>query len=145
MKRPNSLGEINDAARRVTAESGGVLNVDIVRPIDFLNLVTAALTGDVAAARLVTTAGDAVAAFASMPRRQPALCACCPAPLVPGRYAVAVVTAASDTASQGITMGICAACAIEPDDLLAKAREGLARLWPDLRPVAVTHPAGSRA
>ena len=54
-------------------------------------------------------------------------------------------TGASDTASQGITMGICAACAIEPDDLLAKAREGLTRIWPDLRPVAVTHPAGSRA
>ena len=78
-------------------------------------------------------------------RGQFALCACCPAPLVPGRYAVAVVTGASGAAVHGISLGICTACAIEPDDLLAKAREGLTRIWPDLRPVAVTHPAGSRA
>ena len=145
MKRPSDLGELNNAARRVTAESGGVLSVDIVRPIDFLNLVSAALTGDAKAARLVTTAGDAVAGFAAMPRNKPALCACCPAPLVSGRYAVAIVTAASDAAAQGLALGICTACAIQPDDLLAKAREGLSRIWPDARPVVLTHPAGSRA
>ena len=145
MKRPNSLSELNDAARCVTTESGGVLNVDIVRPIDFLNLVTAALTGDAAAARLVRTAGDAVIGFGFMPPDQPALCACCPRPLLSGSYSVAVVTPACDAPGQGLALGICTACATQPDDLLAKAWEGLTRIWPDLRPVAVTHPAGSRA
>ncbi len=145
MNRPNGLGELNDAARRVTTESGGVLSVDIVRPIDFLNLVTAALTGDSAAARLVRTAGDAVIGFGAMPPDQPALCACCPRPLLSGSYSVAVVTPACDAPGLGLALGICTACATDPDDLLSKAREGLTRLWPNLRPVAVTHPSGSRA
>ncbi len=145
MRRPDDLIDLSNVARCVTTESGGVLCVDIVRPIDFLNLVTAALTGDAAAARLVRTAGDAVIGFSSMPPDQPALCACCPRPLLSGSYSVAVVTPACDAPGQGLALGICTACAIEPDDLLAKAREGLSRIWPNVRPLAVTYPAGSRA
>ncbi len=64
---------------------------------------------------------------------------------MPGRYAVAVAIGSVPTPERGLALGICTWCATEPDDLLAKAREGLARIWPDLRRIEVTHPAGGSA
>ncbi len=44
MRPANDTRDLSEAVQRMQAESGGVLNVDIVRPVDFLNLLDAALT-----------------------------------------------------------------------------------------------------
>ena len=71
----------------------------------------------------VMTAGDAVAEFASMPADRPALCCCCPRPLMKGAYSVAVAIGAADDPKQGLALGI----------------------WPDVRRVHITHARGGSA
>ena len=44
-----------------------------------------------------------------------------------------------------LAFSFCDACAADPRHLMAKASEGLRRLWPDLRAIEITHPDGGSA
>jgi hypothetical protein len=45
----------------------------------------------------------------------------------------------------GVDFAICGACAADRARLMARAAEGLRLIWPDLRPIVVTHPEGANA
>lgn len=78
------------------------------------------------------------AGIAAAPRRRPMLCASCPRALRGSAYSFVVALPARDDPTQ-------LRCAVEPDAITAKAVTALRKLWPDLRPIAITQETGTRA
>jgi hypothetical protein len=81
------------------------------------------------------------------PQRKPTLCICCPRSIkrlsATTVFGVASAGIANPTAAIGFVF--CERCAADRATLAARAAEGLRRIWPDLRPVTITHPTGGRA
>jgi hypothetical protein len=131
--------------KAVTKESGGLVAVHIFFPEDLRGLITRSLVGDREATMLVPLVRQGTKQIRSASRKAPALCGCCPRP-IRSHFALAIVLPERSDPSQGFAIGLCAKCT-EGDINRAhqKAVESLAAIWPDARPVLVTHPGGGRA
>jgi hypothetical protein len=128
-------------------EAAGLLNVDIVDALAGAGLMSDALRGDSEAAALILAVTQAAARIKQAPRQKPALCICCPRAVrrVCAGTVFGVATPAVANPTGAIGFVFCDRCASDRDTLAAKAAEGLRRIWPDLRPVVVTHQHGGRA
>jgi hypothetical protein len=136
-----------DGVQAVNDEAAGLLDVNIIDAVSGAELLANAALGDREAAALLLAVTQAAARIKQAPRRKPALCICCPRAVKRLSSATVFGVAVPATANPSGAIGFvfCDRCAGDRDTLAAKAAEGLRRIWPDLRPVAVTHPEGGRA
>lgn len=130
---------------RIHDEAGGVVELVVVRQVDALDLLADAMGGDTKAAGLLQATNQALGRIAAAPRHLPMLCSACPRPLKPGRFAIVLALPAKSGPANAIGLAVCQHCASSVDDIRAKATIGLRRIWPNLRAVTVTHPAGGEA
>ncbi len=126
-------------------EANGVLALNIVRPGDSLNLVAASLEGDSEASRLPRAVCDTVGKIENAPRKKPMLCGCCPRALRGSGFVICVAIPDRDSPTNGLAFALCEYCSRDDAALVEKASSALRTVWPDLRPVTVTHPGGGRA
>ncbi len=77
MSASTAQAALKAGVERVSVESGGVMDLAIVRLIDMPDLMIAALTGDADARALLGSVEQAVAGIQNAPRRRPMLCAVC--------------------------------------------------------------------
>jgi hypothetical protein len=126
-------------------EAAGVLALNIVRPGDALGLAMASLGGNAEATRLMRAVCDMVARIESAPKSKPLLCVCCPRELRGSKFVICVAIPARDSPTNGLTFALCEDCSHDDTALLGKAFSALRTIWPDIRPITVTHPTGARA
>jgi hypothetical protein len=133
--------------QHVNDEAAGLFNVNIIDAATGAELLAGAMAGDREAATLLDAVRQAVAQVNQAPRKRPSLCMCCPRPVkrITPATVFGVALPAVSAPSTAIGFVFCDRCGAGGSDLLAKAAEGLRRIWRDLRPVAITHPAGGRA
>jgi hypothetical protein len=136
-----------DGIQTVNDEAAGLLDVSIIDAVCGAELVADAMLGSPEAAALLLAVAQAAARIKKAPRQSPALCICCPRPVkrVCATTVFGVATPAVANPGSAIGFVFCDRCAGNRDTLVARAADGLGRIWPDLRPVAVTHPEGGRA
>jgi hypothetical protein len=144
----NADDTLAEAVDRVQHEaSGSTLDVFLISPPETVQLMVDALDGDAEAARLfnaVVVTGDRIEAA---PRKSPILCVTCPRPIkrVSSGVIFGFAVPATEQPSAGIGFAICPRCSADRAALPAKAATGLRRIWPDLRSINITHPAGGLA
>lgn len=126
-------------------EASGVLAVQVVQQADMAELLGYVLAGDPEAIRVLSVVRDALRRIQDAPRNRPMLCASCPKPLRNGAYAIIAAFPAHNDAARGMGLAVCRSCGTTDDAIQRKALEGLRRIWPDVRPVTVTHPEGGQA
>lgn len=136
---------LRDGIQQVQVEAGGLLTLQIVQRADMPALILDAVAGSEEAVQLLRLTRDTLASIEAAPRRRPALCGSCPRVLRGGQFAVVVARPACDDPTQGIAMAICARCGPDHGAIQAKAAVALARIWPDVRAIEVTHPNGGYA
>ena len=137
-----------ESVQRVSDEAAGIIRLDIIQHADLAELLAHALLGDPEAIRLANMASSVLRRIGSASRREPMLCGSCPRPLkLKGhRFSVVIALPGRDQPSNALSMAICHRCATSREAVQDKAVEALQRIiWPDLRPITVTHPAGGRA
>ncbi len=134
-----------EAVRQVHEEAAGVLSVVIVRQCDAVHLALDALSGDDTAAALLLQVNDCIQRIEGASARNRTQCGCCGANLASGRYAVVIASPDVSDPSAGLGMAICRRCGPTVGAIKAAAMSALRLIWPDLRPVQVTHPEGGRA
>ena len=125
-------------------EAAGLMHLDVVLRDDMSAMVAAAARGEAEAAELFQRV-NALLDILSAPEGNPKLCASCPRPLANGRYSLALAIPACDDPSNALALAVCHDCAVDREAVRARAIEALRKLWPDARPVTITHPDGGRA
>jgi hypothetical protein len=143
MRKMPSVAVANFEA--VHREAAGLLTLNVIRPERFLGLVLASMSGDAEAARLVQSAVDTVARIERAPRREPKLCGCCPRILRKSKFVICVAYPAVDSPETGIAFALCERCSGDDAVVRDNASKALRAVWPDLRPITVTHGEGGRA
>ena len=136
-----------DAVGEIHCEAAGLLDVSIVDARSGIELIADAILGDRKAVGLLQAVAQAAQHVRQAPRRKPVLCFCCPREVkritVDTVFGIAVPATANPTGALGFVF--CGKCAADRGTLAARAVDGLKRIWPDSRPVTVTHPAGGYA
>ena len=123
----------------ISAESGGMVELIVVRPADMPGLLGDVLLGDAQATGIFRMVVDTIKRVDAAPKRAPMLCVSCPRALRKG-YAICIAIPAKDDA-----LAVCPRCGGDLAAIKAKATEGLKKFWPDLRSIEQTHTAGGRA
>ncbi len=136
---------LQEGIQRVNDEASGLLMVQVVQQSDLPSLILDMLAGIADAAQLLRMANDAVASIRAAPRRKPTLCSTCPRALLGTRFSIILARPACDDPTQALALAICPKCGPDYDAIQAKATVALSRIWPNLRPVTITHPNGGRA
>lgn len=136
---------LQEGIQRVNDEAGGLLELRVIQQSDLRSLILDMLAGSADAAQLLRMANDAVTSIQAAPRRKPALCGACPRTLLGKRFSIILARPACDDPTQALALAICPTCGPDYDAIQAKATVALSRIWPNLRPVTVTHPEGGRA
>ena len=78
--------------------------------------------------------------------RSPAICACCSGPLKRRAFAFVVAKPANKPdATHSLALVICARCGNDRETVRAAGVRALKDVWPEARPITVTHAAGGRA
>lgn len=134
--------------RQVHEESGGLVTVAIVTREARLELLAAVVLGDHEASTILRAIADCSKWIAKTPRKRPVLCVCCPRPVlrVTRDTIIGVASPATTAPNRALGFAFCRECGKgTAPELTDRARRGLSGIWPDLRPVAVTHPQGGRA
>ena len=136
-----------DGVQSVNDESGGLLDVSIVDARSGIELIAEAVLGDREAAGLLQAVRQAAQRVRQAPRRKPTLCICCPRAVkrIGPETVFGIATPATPNPTGAIGFVFCAKCAADRGTLVAKAAEGLKRIWPGLRCVQVTHGEGGHA
>ena len=126
-----------EAIGEVHREFAGALNVNIVTAAAGVQLVAASMLGDPEATMLLRAILDSAAWIKRAPRQQPVLCMCCPQPIrrITPATVFGVAAPAIATPGRAIGFAFCDACGERPGELMAKATEGLRRIWPDMREI----------
>jgi hypothetical protein len=139
--------EWRDGVQNIHEEAAGAVNVSIVTAPQGIQLVAASMLGDPEAMMLLQAIVDAGSWIKRAPRNKPVLCACCPRPVrrVTHRTAFGIAAPAVDSPGRALGFAFCDACGERPGELMVKATEALRRIWPDLRPVTITHGEGGHA
>ena len=122
-----------------------MIEVRIVRRDDLPALLGEGLAGDRLARQLLRSVNEALRCIRDAPRSKPMLCGVCPRRLRNGEYSIVVAWPACDAPTTGFAVGICNKCGPTYEAINEKLPLALARLWPDVRPVRITHPEGGRA
>ncbi len=130
---------------KLSAEAAGLLSVAVVQLEDLPNLVIDMMRGDPEAGILFTAVRNAISAIDNAPRRSPALCVSCPRVLRKGRFALCIAFPDKHDPAHALGLAVCRHCATDADGIKAKAVVGLKRLWPNLRPINITHKSGGHA
>lgn len=144
--RTASKDELESSLAKIQAAASGLLEVHVVAPGDAAALMAAATCSDAAAIRLLQALASALRRIEAAPASAPTLCATCPAPLRRGVFFRVILALPNrDDQMQGLGFGICARCAASNAEAHERATQALQRLWPDSRPIEVTHPAGGTA
>ena len=129
----------------VTAESGGMMEVAVVRPSDVPVLLGEALAGSEDAAMLLRLYGDTSARIdKAAGAGTPMLCVSCPRALQKG-YSVAAALPRRDNPHHAVAVAVCPRCGPDRAAIEAKAMQGFAKIWTGLRPIQLTHHDGGRA
>ena len=136
---------LRDGLERVHREAAGLVDVMVVRLEDAPDMMADAAAGDREARMLLTAVIDALARIDAAPRRAPALCVSCPRALKRGQFSFGFAMPRCDDPTAMIALAVCRRCATDRDGIKVRVMVGLQKVWPDLRPVTVTHPAGGRA
>ncbi len=136
---------LRDGIQQVNGEAGGLLTLQVIQCADMPALVLDTLAGSDEAVHLLHLTRDTLAGIQAAPRRKPMLCGSCPRALRNGRFAIIIARPACDDPTQGIAMAICSSCGPDHDAIQAKATVALTRIWPNVRPVTITHSNGGRA
>jgi hypothetical protein len=128
-------------------EAAGLLNVDIVDPLRCFQLLAAAALGDYEASVLIQAVAQAGRAVKKAPPRKPTRCMCCPRVVrrISATTVFGVAYPATGNPSAALGFVFCDGCSSDHGTLVEKATAGLRRIWPDLRPVVITHPVGGVA
>jgi hypothetical protein len=143
---PPTKAEWEQAVHNVHREAAGAVEVAVVMMEEMPGLLGEALLGDPRCIQLFQLVMQMLDHVKEAPRRDPVLCACCPRPVRRGsRFNMAVAIPARDDPHQALALVVCERCATEPAAVMAKATDGLRKIWPDLRTAAITHPQGGRA
>ncbi len=139
------MSAFRDGIQKVNDEAGGLLELQVVQRTDLPALILDALAGSAEAAQLLRLTNQALHNIQTASRRKPMLCGCCPRALRHGQYSIIIARPACDDPLQGLALAICNTCGPDRDAVDAKAVAALVRIWPNVRPVAVTHSDGGRA
>ncbi len=136
-----------DGIQIVHDAAGGLLDINIIDAADGREMLAAAALGNFEAAMLMRAVYQAASRINHAPRRSPVLCICCPRSIkrLTPRLVFGVAFPAIAKPSNAIGFAFCERCSEDRNTLAIKAAEGLRQIWPDLRPVVVTHPKGGRA
>jgi hypothetical protein len=126
---------------------GELLDVYLVDQMAAAELMARAMLGDAEAARLFGAFLEAGKRIASAPRRSPVICATCPRRIRRISHDIIFGIAAPERTDRPSAIGfaICPRCAANRAGLLSRASESLRQIWPDLRPIVISHPAGGHA
>ncbi len=133
---------LQEGVQRVNDEAGGLLTLQVIQRQDMPAIIADAICGSAEAAQLMRLTNQVLANIQGAPRQKPMLCGCCPRALRGGRYAIIIARPACDDPTQGLSLAICRKCGPDFDAIQAKAAVALARIWPNLRRVTITHPGG---
>ncbi len=136
------------AVHNIRSESGGLLDLVVVRPVDLPYVIAEAVAGTPDAVMLMIALDDTVKRITTASYRAPMSCYSCPQPLLPETfYSFAVVLPSRESPTNGLVLAVCANCGTAIEDIRARAISALHKIWPDLssRPITVTHPAGGQA
>ena len=139
------MNALRDGIQRVNDEAGGLLELQVIQRTDLPALILDAVAGSNEAAQTLRLVNDTVASIQAAPRRRRMLCGACPRGLQGGRFSIIIARPARDDAAQGLAMAICTECGPDFGAIQVAAQVALARVWPNVRPVTVTHPEGGRA
>lgn len=139
------MSALQQGIQGVNDEAGGLLTVQVIQRQDLPAIIADAICGSAEAVQLMRLANQVLTNIRDAPRRKPMLCGCCPRALRGGQYAVIIARPACDDPKQGLSLAICTRCGPDYDAIQAKATVALARIWPNVRPVTVTHPAGGHS
>lgn len=136
-----------DGIRSVATEAAGLLEVALIDAAYGRELSERRFRGDPEATSLLMAVAATARRVKEAPRRDPAMCICCPRRIrritCENTFGLAFPSVENPTTAVGFIF--CSKCAAEPESLQTRATEGLRRIWPNLRAVTVTHPAGGRA
>ena len=139
------MNALRDGIQRLNDEAGGLLTLQVIQRADLPALMLDGLMGDAEAVEALRLVNNVVGGIQAAPRRKPMLCGACPRGLHGKAYSIIIARPACDDPSAGLALAICNRCGPDFAGIQVAARVALARIWPNLRPVAVTHPQGGRA
>ncbi len=135
------LEKLREGIERVHVQSGGGLfRLYLFNQAETADLIVASCPGiDHASKLLCVIANTADRIRRSARRRTPVLCMCCPRCVrrLDG-VRIGILTAAADNAVDALGFAICQQCSAKAD-LDEKVIGALRGIWPDLRPIAITH------
>lgn len=126
-----------DAVRRISADSGGELELWIVLDAERAQLAVQAAEADPdpAAVRLHKGIQEVAASVASAPRRTPIRCISCSRLLKKSAYAVVVAAPPGPVIGHGVVLAVCERCGTTTAKVRSRAVIALRRLWPNAQRV----------
>ncbi len=127
------------------SEAGGVVELVVLRPVDASAVLADAMAGDARAYGIITALRDVIALVERAPSHEPKVCVSCSQPLRCKGFAVGLVMPTSENPGHVLGLGVCRRCARSRGDVTAKLMKAVRAVWPDVRPVTVTHSMGGRA
>jgi hypothetical protein len=132
-----------EGVAQLNRESGGLLRVEIIRPQDVFALSCAVFSGDGRALARLTAALESSERIRRMARKSPAICLTCPRAVRDPQATLAILAPENDAATVTICSAICARCSTgSASEVLKRAATAYTTIWPNLRCVEITHPAG---
>jgi hypothetical protein len=145
-RHDTSIPSLTAGLALVQAEGGGLLDLFLIPPEEGPSLIAAAALGSVTATRVLRAITDTASRIRQSARKtEPTLCLCCPRAVRRlNGVTFGLASPAADRATGAIGFVVCQQCSGKPD-LNAGVQTALRRIWPDLRPIAVTHREGGHA
>lgn len=145
-RHDTSISDLNDGIALVQAESGGLLDLFLIPPEEGPGLVAAAALGSATATRVLRAIVDTASRIRQSARKtEPVLCMTCPRCVrrLDG-VTFGLASPAANNATGAIGFVVCHRCSGK-SDLNVDVQTALRRIWPDLRPITVTHGEGGHA
>ncbi len=127
------------------SEAGDVVELIVLRPADASAVLADAMAGDARAYGIITALRDVIALVERAPSHEPKVCVICSQPLRCKGFAVGLVMPTSENPGHVLGLGVCRRCARSRGDVTAKLMKAVRDVWPDVRPVTITHSTGGRA
>lgn len=133
-----------DGMKALHDEAAGAVMVEVIRPIDVAGLIGEALAGSAEAIQCLRLRNGFIRQARRSSPSKPMLCGCCPRSIRRNGFSVVLALPYNQAAENALALGVCERCGTEPAELLDRARQALARVWPDVRPITI-HPIAGRA
>jgi hypothetical protein len=127
-------------------DTGQLYELIFAGPAEVAGMLFAAAGGGERAMMIARAAAKVFAATDTAAKTTtPRLCLACPQELTDYRFLVALAVPGCDDPAQIIGAALCHTCAGADESSREKAALAFRAVWPDLRPIRVTHPSGARA